>query len=178
MKNKIIVLLKKIRNAVRNFILFRIIYPGVKYGSDVTCQWSAFFWKRRNSVFIGNRVGIGRECYFQANVRIGDNVLIAGRAAFLNSDDHRYDIVGKRMWDSGRGDRGEIIVEDDVWIGFGAIIMAPAYISRGSIVGAGSVVRGTVEPYSIVAGVPARLIKRRFTVDEVLKHESILAGES
>ena len=56
--------------------------------------------------------------------------------------------------------QSDITVGDDVWIGLGAIVMSPADIGRGSIVAAGSVVKGRVEPYSIVAGVPARILRR------------------
>ncbi len=53
------------------------------------------------------------------------------------------------------------IIEDDVWIGRNAIIMPGVRIGKGSIVGAGAVVTKNVEPYSIVGGVPAKLIRKR-----------------
>jgi galactoside O-acetyltransferase len=56
---------------------------------------------------------------------------------------------------------GEIIVEDDVWIASNCVITANTIIGKSSIVGVGSVVTKNVEPYSIVGGVPARLIKKR-----------------
>lgn len=162
------------RDVVRNFVLFRILYRGVKVGEQVKCAWSAYFYPAIGPISLGNRVGIGRYCCFQAKVRIGNSVLIASEVAFINSDDHRYDVIGRTMWDSGRGDAHEIVVEDDVWIGYGAIVMAPAHIGTGSIVAAGSVVKGRVEPYSIVGGVPAKLIRRRFTQEEAEQHEAII----
>lgn len=111
---------------------------------------------------------------FQADTTIGNHVAIASYVAFLNSDDHRYDIIGKTMWDSGRGDKYEIIVEDDVWIGHGAIILAPAKVGRGSIVAAGSVVNKDVPRYSIVGGVPAKVLKMRFTLEQIIEHERLL----
>jgi serine acetyltransferase len=59
--------------------------------------------------------------------------------------------------------KGDIIVEDDVWIGMKAIICSGVKIGRGAIVATGSVVTKNVEPYSIVGGNPARHIKYRFS---------------
>lgn len=61
-------------------------------------------------------------------------------------------------WDN----KGDIIVGNDVWIGYDAVIMAGVTISDGAIIGARAVVTKDVEPYSIVAGVPAREIRKRF----------------
>lgn len=58
--------------------------------------------------------------------------------------------------------RRPVVVEDDVWIGANALVAGGVRIGRGAVVGAGSVVRHDVAPYSIVAGVPAREIGRRF----------------
>jgi len=78
------------------------------------------------------------------------------------------------MWQSGRGDKFKIVIEDDVWIGHGSIILTPARIGRGAVVAAGSVVTKDVPSYAIVAGVPARVIKMRFTPEEIVKHEYLL----
>lgn len=64
--------------------------------------------------------------------------------------------------------KGPIIVEDDVWIGNNAIILSGITIGKGAIVAAGSVVTKNVEPYSIVGGNPAQLIKYRFS-EEVIR---------
>jgi acetyltransferase-like isoleucine patch superfamily enzyme len=169
-------MITSILNRIRNFILFELRYPWIKTGKNVHCQYSAFFSSPHRDITLGNNVGIGPGCYFVCDTLIGDKVFIAACVAFLNSDDHNYDIVGKAIWDSGRGDKYKIIVEDDVWIGHGAIILSPVRIGRGAIVAAGSVVTKDVPSYSIVGGNPARLIKWRFTEDEIIKHESILSA--
>ncbi|MDD5360373.1 MAG: CatB-related O-acetyltransferase [Sulfurovaceae bacterium] len=59
--------------------------------------------------------------------------------------------------------KGDIIIEDDVWIGSNSVILSGVKIGRGSIIGAGSVVTKSIPAYSIVAGNPATIIKKRFT---------------
>lgn len=167
--------IKKILNLIRTFILFRIRYPWVQYGRDVHCQWNVFINSPRRYNKFGNCVGVGGGAFFLADTEVGSYVLIAPCVAFLNSDDHRYDQIGKTMWDSGRGDKYKIVVEDDVWIGHGAIILSPACVGRGAIVAAGSVVTRDVPPYAIVGGNPAKVIKMRFSSEQVAEHERILA---
>lgn len=100
--------------------------------------------------------------------------MIASNVAFLNSDEHLYDIVGKTMWDSGKGYKYKVIIEDDVWIGHGAIVLSPARIGRGAIIAAGSVVTNDTPAYSIVGGNPSKIIKIRFLPHEISAHEEIL----
>jgi acetyltransferase-like isoleucine patch superfamily enzyme len=164
-------------NSVRNLLMFRLLYRWVKYGGNVHCQLSTHFWSPHKHTVIGDNVGIGKGCHFLADIEIGNKVLIASYCSFLNSDDHNYNIVGKTIWDSGRGDKYKITISDDVWIGQGAIIMSPSRIGRGSIVSAGSVVVKDVQPYSIVGGVPARIISWRFTPEEIVEHERILIAD-
>lgn len=68
--------------------------------------------------------------------------------------------------------KGDIIVDDDVWIGYGAIILSGVHISQGAIIAAGAVVTKDVPPYAIVGGVPANILKYRFSkeiIQELLK---------
>jgi acetyltransferase-like isoleucine patch superfamily enzyme len=166
--------LKYLLNIIRSFLIFRIRYRWVKFGKNVHCKLSTFFSSQNKDIIIGNYVGIGPRCLFLCDTIIGDKVLIAAHVAFLNSDDHNYNVIGKAMWDSGRGDKFKIVVEDDVWIGHGAIILSPVKIGRGSIVAAGSVVNRDIIPYSIVGGTPAKLLKMRFTPQEIYEHEALL----
>jgi acetyltransferase-like isoleucine patch superfamily enzyme len=166
---------KAILNRIRNFIMFELRYPWIKTGANIHCQFSAFFSSPHNEITLGNNVGIGPGCYFVCDTEIGNKVFIAACVAFLNSDDHNFNIVGKTIWDSGRGDKYKIIVEDDVWIGHGAIILSPVKIGRGAVVAAGSVVTKDVQSYSIVGGNPAKFLKWRFTEEEILQHETILS---
>jgi acetyltransferase-like isoleucine patch superfamily enzyme len=165
---------KKTLNDLRNFLLFRIRYPWIKHGKNIHCQWSTTFWSPHRDIILGNNVGIGYRCTFLCDTEIGNKVMIASDVAFINSDDHCFDVVGKMMWDSGRGDKYKIILEDDIWIGHGVIVLSPVHIGRGAIVAAGSLVKSDVPRYAIVAGVPAKLIKMRFTPEQIMEHENLL----
>lgn len=66
-------------------------------------------------------------------------------------------------WDN----KGDIIVGNDVWIGYGAVIMAGVTIGDGAIIGTRAVVTKDVEPYSIVGGIPAKEIRKRFAPDVI-----------
>lgn len=68
-------------------------------------------------------------------------------------------------WDN----KGDIVIGNDVWIGYDAVIMAGVHIGDGAIIGTRAVVTKDVEPYSIVGGVPAKEIRKRFTPDVVAK---------
>ncbi len=175
--NKMSAIIKSVLNVIRNVLIFRIWYPWIRRGRNTHCQWSTRFWSPRRDIRLGDNVGIGPRCLFLADTEIGNKVLVAANVAFLNSDDHRFDFVGLAMWDSGRGDRHRIVVEDDVWIGHGAILLTPLRVGRGAIVAAGSVVTKDVAPYAIVGGNPARVIRMRFTPNEIEMHERILRGE-
>jgi acetyltransferase-like isoleucine patch superfamily enzyme len=165
-------------NFIRNILIFKISYPWVRIGKQVHCQLGSHFWSPRHDIVLGNRVGIGYNCLFQCDIRIGNEVMIASDCAFVNRDDHIYNIVGQTMWESGRGDQFKIIIEDDVWVGHGVIVVAPAHIGRGAILAAGGVVVTDVPNYAIVGGVPAKVIKMRFTEEEISEHERLLQNRS
>ena len=74
-------------------------------------------------------------------------------------------------------DYKDIIVEEDVWIGVNVILLQGAHIGRGAIVAAGAVVNKEVPPYSIVGGVPAKVIGFKYSLDEVLQHEKLVYAE-
>ena len=114
----------------------------------------------------------------ESDLMVGNHVLIARNVSFVGRHDHRIDIVGKSVWDSGRGEDLPTIVGNDVWIGHGAIIIAGIRIGNGSIVAAGAVVAKDVEEYAIVGGVPAKFISPRFSKEEIKVHEASLNLEA
>src|ERR1017187_5275859 len=112
--------LKRLLNTIRNILLFRIRYPWVIHGRDVHVQWTTHFWSPHKLVRLGNHVGIGRYCDISTDLIVGNHVLIASAVAFLSRDAHIPSLPGTTMFSSPRGDKFNIVIEDDVWIGYGA----------------------------------------------------------
>lgn len=114
----------------------------------------------KGSLIIGNRVHIGSNSTILARnlIKIGNRVLIAQRVSILDNI-HEYQDVDKAVIDQPISEGGEIIIEDDCFIGVNSVILQKVKIGRHSIVGANSVVTHDVPAYSVVAGSPARVIK-------------------
>jgi len=135
---------------------------------------------------IGDDVYIGKYCTIQCNGKIGRWVLIGNNVGIIGRHDHDHRQIGtpirlaSHIEDPGREPRpGDIvIIEDDVWIGYGAIVLSGVKIGRGAIVAAGAVATSDVESYSIVGGNPAITIGRRFhSRDEIEAHEKAIYGQ-
>ncbi len=111
---------------------------------------------------IGKNVAINNGFWVDARggVEIGDNVLI-GPHVTIATVNHRFDRANIPIRKQGHIIKG-VVVEDDVWLAAGVILLPGVRIGRGSVIAAGSVVTRNVEPYSIVGGVPAKEIKKRF----------------
>lgn len=161
-------------NRMRSFLYFGIRYPWVRRRGFVRISWDVTLWSPHHDIEIGDLVQFGRGCIVHCDAKFGNKIIVANAVAFIGRDDHRYDVVGKTIWDSPRGDTGKVVVEDDVWIGHGACLVSGITIGKGSVVGAGSVVVKDVPPYAIVAGVPAKVVKKRFSEDEIALHEKLL----
>jgi acetyltransferase-like isoleucine patch superfamily enzyme len=144
------------------------------YKEFVRLPWSVNLWSPHKHIVLGHHVQFGEGSIIHCDAEIGNYVLMAGNVAFVGRDDHTFRLPGVTIWDSPRGDKYKVVVEDDVWIGHGAIILSGVTIGRGAIVSAGSVVVANVPPYAIVGGNPARLIKWRFQDEEKAKHEELL----
>lgn len=166
--------IKSILNALRNIYLFKIIYPWVRYGNNVHVQASVVIYSPNKICVFGNNVGIGHYCIVNCDVIIGNNVMLAAHSSLISRDAHRFDIIGQTMFEGPRGDSEKLIIEDDVWIGHGATVLSGVTLAKGSVVAAGSVVTKDVPPYSIVMGVPAKVVKYRFNESEVVLHEELL----
>lgn len=113
----------------------------------------------------GQRVQFGYGCRVNENVYIekadiGNDVLIAPNVAIL-SRMHEFERTDIPMSLQGYRPEKGVVIGDDVWLGRNVIVMPGVKVGRGSIVAAGAVVTKDVEPFSIVGGVPAILIKRR-----------------
>ena len=131
-----------------------------------------------NTINIGDDVYIGSGACFSAAKRlsIGSKVMFGPYVTIMGGD-HNTATIGAYMFDVNRkrvSDDLPVTIEDDVWIGACAVILKGVTIRRGSIVGAGAVVTRDTLPYSVVAGIPARVIKYRWPFAKVIEHEEML----
>ena len=110
---------------------------------------------------IGNSVGIsGATIYARKNISIGDNTLIGGNVKILDNDFHPINIEYRNKDDKEQIKSRDIIIGKDCFIGCNSIILKGSIVGNGSVVGAGSVVTGVFPENCIIAGNPARIIKR------------------
>jgi virginiamycin A acetyltransferase len=175
-------MLKFIGKSLR--FIFNKIFKGISF--------YVFYWKYRRenahnhtvplSVFNIEDVIIGKHTYGNLNIKtyskcagekliIGNYVSIADDVKFILGGNHQITTITsyplKTFFTNSdlyldATSKGKIVIEDEVWIGYGVIILSGVNIGRGSIIAAGAVVTKDVSPYSIVGGNPAKFIKYRF----------------
>lgn len=115
------------------------------------------------SVYIGANTYVQSGCVlnaFVASIRIGANCMIAPGCVFTPYQ-HGFADTTRPMREQPLTSQGDIVLEDDVWLGAHVCVMDGVTIGRGAIVGAGAVVVDDIPPYSIAAGVPAQVIRSR-----------------
>lgn len=139
-------------------IIFKILLK--EYGKDTTIDYKTYI-RYPSRVKIGHNTMINRGCYFLASfyhkdveISIGNHVAIGPEVFFLAAG-HDYKQINLP------NTAASITVGDYVWIGGRSTVLQGVTIGEGAIVAAGSVVTRDVEPYTVVAGIPARMIKLR-----------------
>lgn len=106
-------------------------------------------------------INSGTVIYSGHGVTIGQHVLIAANCT-LAPVNHEYRSKEKKIVDQRfMASRGGIIIEDDVWLGVGVVVLDGAHIRRGAVIGANSLVMSETEEYGVYAGTPLRLLKKR-----------------
>lgn len=150
------------------FFGMKYIHIGNDFNSKCRLQLEAydsmFGEKFSPQIYIGDNVSINYDVHIGAinKIIIGNNVLIASKV-FIT--DHFHGDTSENTLKIPPSQRklyskGEIVIEDNVWIGEGVAIMPGVHIGHNSIIGANSVVTHDIEPFSIVVGSPANLIKQ------------------
>lgn len=116
---------------------------------------------------IGDRSSIGAGGFIGCSgwIEIGDDVMI-GPGVRLFSENHSFDRTDITIKEQGV-ERGELVIEDDCWIGSGVTVTAGVRIRRGTVVAAGSVVTRDSPEFSVLAGVPARVVRTREQIDVI-----------
>lgn len=132
-----------------------------RFGSDSSLRPFCYLVETQH-IEIGDRVVIRPNSMLMADgdarIVIGNDVLIgAGIHAYVNN--HRYDRPDLTIAEQGYYPSEDVIIEDDVWIGANAVLLAGVRVGRHSVIAAGSVVTKSVDPFSVYGGVPARKIR-------------------
>jgi len=138
-----------------------VLCDGVNLGPYTIIEATGVVTNLGEGVYIGKSSGIGGFSYIggAGGVTIGENVIM-GQYVSFHSENHISDDVVVPIKFQGVTRKG-IVIEDDCWIGAKVTFLDGAHVGRGCIVAAGSVVRGSIEKYSIAAGVPATVIRTR-----------------
>jgi chloramphenicol O-acetyltransferase type B len=168
---------------LRNMFLAKIRWRKYTIGKNFHAGIRVRLWAR-TTLIIGQDFYIGRDSFIETDCIIGNQVIFGNKVAVVGKYDHHFQEVGKPMrftsqirdqnytW---KGLQLLTRIGDDVWVGYGSIIMGGVTIGDGCIIAAGSVVTKDLEAYAIYAGSPARKIKNRFESEEdVQNHIKIL----
>ena len=137
--------------------------PGARITLDRYCRLGRNLFletREQGSITLGSHVRINSGCVIvsYARVRIGDDCLI-GEYVSIRDADHGT-AIGQPMRSQPHTAEA-IVIDDDVWIGRGSVVLKGVHIGTGAIVAANSVVTRDVPPLTIVAGAPAKVIKQR-----------------
>jgi len=150
----------------RGVILDGLSRRGVEIGDDVMI--GAYSIVRASMLSnLGEGLSIGKKSSLDAysfigtggGVFIGDCVIMGQHVSF-HAENHQYDRLDVPIREQGTSRQG-IVVEDDCWVGSNVTFLDGAHVGRGCVIAAGTVVRGEIPEYSVVAGVPGRVIKSR-----------------
>lgn len=129
---------------------FAMIRPSGYYGREIG-----------EGLQIGNNSNIGAYCYLgcSGRIQIGNNVLMGPRVS-MSSENHNFSRLNIPIREQ-KVTRQPIVIQDNCWLGSSCVITAGVVIGEGSIIASGAVVTKDVPAYSVVGGVPAKLIKMR-----------------
>lgn len=161
----------------RFFLLLNIKWRRYSFGKNVYIGRFVYMWAK-HTIKTGDNFYIGKFSQIECDAEIGNNVIIANHVGLIGKYDHNYQQLGvptrlaSQIRDKDYNWKGlseKIIIQDDVWVGYGSIILSGVKIGEGSIISAGSVITSDVEPFSIYGGVPAKKIKNRFESEKDLQ---------
>ena len=166
----------------RIFLLKHILWRRYRIGKNFHAGARVRLWCKKELI-IGDNFYIGHDSQIECDAIIGNDVIIANKVGLVGRYDHHYQQIGtpvrraSQISDPDYNWKGldlKVTIGDDVWIGYGSIILSGVNIGNGSIIAAGSLVTKDVEPYSIYAGSPAKKIRDRFDTEED-KNKHIIA---
>lgn len=155
--------IKKVLGGESRSIAWPFTLQGVQnfeFSDNVGIGPGATIYSTRAKLIIKEHVVIGPNL----TIITGDHMPILGRYIDTVRDEEKLPEYDQ-----------DVVIECDVWIGCNVTILKGVIIGRGSIVAAGSVVTKSCPPYSIIGGVPAKVIKILYTQEEIIEHERLLS---
>ena len=151
----------------------------ISCGHHVTFKPSTSNIKGIENMSFGNYVRIHKYATIfssDAKLIIGNKVALGPKVTIMTGN-HATDTIGTFMWDVHDKKDGldkDVIIEDEIWVGSNVTILSGAHISRGCVIAAGAIVNKYIPPYSIVGGIQAKVLKYRFTPEQIIEHEKAL----
>lgn len=138
-----------------------IIGDHVSIARDSILFCTGIIAQKGTGITIGNRTGISARAYFagQGGITIGDDVIF-GPNVQIFSENHHFSDLDKTIKEQGVN-RDAVFIGNNCWVGAGTTILAGVTIAAGCVIAAGSVVNKSFPENSVIAGVPAKLIKNR-----------------
>lgn len=164
-RSPLVCAIRDVANTIRTWYWFMKL-PWMKRKGFIRLPYNTSIWAPHKDITFGSRVQLGENCIIACDIEFGNDILCAHNVAFTGKDDHTYNIVGRPMWDTPRGDSVKTYVGNDIWIGQGAIIMGGVHLGDGCIIASGAVVTKDIPPCEIWGGNPAKKIKNRFENEE------------
>lgn len=171
-------------NLIRAYIrkifnyLLREEYSFARRGKDCSIGRECII-NSASMIELGDNVSIGPRAVLYAiykKIILGDNVLLGPNVTMVNGD-HSIRKIGVPLINNHAKlpeDDADIVIGDESWIGANVTILKGVNIGRGCVVAAGAVLVKNYPPYTIVGGVPAKVLRNRFTLEEAMQHESML----
>lgn len=133
--------------------------------------------KKQSNIFLYDDARIGRRSTIMTTSKskfIMKRGCLTAEGLVVITSNHRQHIGKYLNSNNEDAEYGDVVVEEDVWIGINVTLLAGTHIGRGAIIGACSVVTKEIPPYTIAVGNPAKVVKLKWTIDEIIEHETAL----
>lgn len=177
-----------IRKIVKKLLMHKVYYGKNRInsiGENVSLPYDIKILGSGRNVNIGSNVSLGYGPIFMctnAKINIADHVVASYKLTIITGDHERRvgvycNSITEAIKNHNAGLDQDVNIESDVWLGINATLLKGVTIGRGTTVCAGAVVNKSMPPYCICGGVPAKVIKFYWTIDEILEHESKLYPE-
>jgi len=162
-------------------ILRRLILPLIQRWLKIAVMGRGVHWARKARVRgarFGHYASFGHSAEFNGPVVVGDLTMLSSGVQVIGNDHGMRTPTRPMRLDFADKPRPVTVIEAECWVGSRVTIIEGVRIGRGSVIGSGALVTRDVPPYSVVHGVPARVVRQRFTPEEQAEHDRMLYGRA